>query len=95
MKDASFLCIHGLPLSPDNSNTGFQPSTVSEELTQPTPRIPNVFMPGNFLCQPYTPEYAFICILSIGSLMGLGIALKLSKDDSSGCGMGFGLPTGY
>ena len=44
--------------------------TVSQELTQPTPRILHVFMPGIFLCQPYTPEYAFICIPSIGFLVG-------------------------
>ena len=38
--------------------------TVSQELTQPTPRILqwrlHIFMPGIFLCQPFTQEYAFI-----------------------------------
>ena len=43
---------------------------VSQELAQPTPRIPHVFTPGIFLCQPYTPEYAVICIPSVGSLVG-------------------------
>ena len=46
--------------------------TVSQELTQPTPRILHVFTPGIFLCQPYTPEYAFRCIPSIGFLVGFG-----------------------
>ena len=43
---------------------------VSQELTQPTPQIPHVFTPGIFLWQPYTLDYAFICIPSIGSLVG-------------------------
>ena len=44
--------------------------TVSQELTQPTPWIPNVFMPGIFLCQRYTLEYAVICFPSFNSFEG-------------------------
>ena len=46
--------------------------TVSQELAQPTPRILHVFTSGIFLCQPYTPEYAFRCIPSIGFLVVFG-----------------------
>ena len=55
--------------------------TVSQKLTQPTTRIPYVFTPGIFLFQPYTPEYAFICSPSIGSLVGSDYLylLNLSK----------------
>ena len=48
----------------------FGSCTVSQELTQPTPGILHVFTTGIFLCQPYTPEYVFIFIPSINSLVG-------------------------